>query len=199
MLHIPCSIGCELRLDVFTQDFVDHLHQLDQGIALSTGNVDHLARRLFCGAGLDVCPDVVFHVGKIAALGAVSVDHRLFVILDQPDEFRYHGAVLRGGILIGAKNVKVALGNRLQAIELVKHLAIKLLRIFGECIGDMGFTHIFHFGQGFAVPIDGRGRCKTTRLTPNSFAASNVKHAKHVHIIGCDGIIDGTRTDGKAP
>jgi hypothetical protein len=80
--------------DVGTEDGVDGVDELVEGVTLSAGDVEDLAADAGGGAGEEVGFDVVGDVGEVARLGAVAVDDGAFAFADKFDEFGYDRAKL---------------------------------------------------------------------------------------------------------
>jgi hypothetical protein len=106
------------RLNLCAQDVVEGSDQVQKGVSLPASDVEHMSGGIGGARGQQIGVYDVGDVGKVARLAPVAVDGGGLVPQHGRDEQRDDRRVLRGGVLPGAKDVKVAQAHRLQAVHL---------------------------------------------------------------------------------
>src|SRR5690242_10784244 len=115
-------------------DLPKQMKQLVDGNAFTVCDVDSLTKTPTGFRSEHICIHRVTYVCEIAALFAVSIDHRTLPFQQSINKLRNHPRVGRTWILPGSKNIEVAQAQSLQPITAVKDLAIVLSDQFRRCI-----------------------------------------------------------------
>ncbi len=75
--------------------------------------------------------DHIFYICKIARLGPVSVDRRVFVIQYAGDELWHYDGILVLEALPGAEYIEIPQVYRLEAIDMAEEPAVRFCRELG--------------------------------------------------------------------
>ena len=112
---------------------------------MSAGNIVNLIYCLTFSSKQckQVCRYRIFYKGKIAAMTAISIDNRWFILQQCFNEKRNDGCIRAFRVLPGAKNIKVPKPDKFHIVQAGIYLSIKLVYIFCYGIGRKRITNQF--------------------------------------------------------
>jgi len=114
----------KLGFDVFADDFVERIDEVQNGMVFAVGNVEYFVLDAWRGRRQDVGGDDVVDIGKVARLFAVAENGRLLVVEDAVNKFRDDDGVFVVKGLSGAEDVEVPQADGLDAEVFGKDAAI---------------------------------------------------------------------------
>jgi len=98
----------------------------------------------------------IVYVREIAAVGAITVDDRAFVLHQAHDELRNHGRVGAIRILAASEDIEIPQSYGVNPVEVMEVARDKLVDVFRDCIRGKRFADlVFHLRKRFAVAISG--------------------------------------------